>query len=226
MSTNLDKQLALVRDGRIGYADFTRATRSDFGRLAASLIRRWRPPEWLGEDDVVQEMHVAAWPRIWKWDPDRGPSLSRYVVFGAMDAAKYAVHVARGAMLHGSRDCNPSRNLECPLSSFEVEQGDSVRLRGDVEAAMVDDGPTVEAMLMFAEDRRTATTEAIEVCATTEEEIVVRAIIDYGDVDMAAADIYETVGLRSGLNLKSTIGARRRVLEVGRVVAERLARTF
>jgi DNA-directed RNA polymerase specialized sigma24 family protein len=112
--------LRALYEGRIGFDRFVRETQLRWKRLAIYLRTRWKHPLWHSLEDVVQELLLGAWKCIKRFDPSRGVTLERFVIFNAVDVAKKACHRARGAKLSGSADRNPS-NLETTFSTYDEE---------------------------------------------------------------------------------------------------------
>lgn len=100
--------------GRSAFADFYAATKDDWRRMACKLFNRWRLPSGVTEDDVEQEMLLAAWkaamlpPERGGWDESRGVTLAVHVVWCAHAATKKWIHTQRKA----KRRCDhaPSRH--------------------------------------------------------------------------------------------------------------------
>lgn len=96
-----------VFEGRVSFEALVE--KEDWGRLAGDLLNRWPAPGWVDKEDVVQELLIGAYEKIWEFQPDRGVKIGRYVVWNAVDKAKKKIHKWRGAKLHGSSDRNRSR---------------------------------------------------------------------------------------------------------------------
>ena len=105
----LERALLQVRGGVMSFDTFAVQTKNRWERLARMLMRRWSPPSAVSEDDLVQELLLGAWLVLPKYNPKRGTSLERFVVWQATNRAKYWLHVQRGACMHGNFDTNPSR---------------------------------------------------------------------------------------------------------------------
>ena len=214
--TNLDRQLAELREGRATFAVFVRGTRREFERMATYLRRRWAPPSWYEHEEVVQELYLGAWLHVPRWDPLRGPSLSRYVVYTAMSKAKRGLHKARGAKKDRA-DHQPSR-FEPPVSSLGRQDGSGEAL---VDALLAE-AASAETSLIAAEERREAVSRATRACARAVERFVVRAIARSGDLDAAAAIVYDDIDARIALHLGSEDIARRKVRSEARKIAARV----
>lgn len=61
------------------------------------LMRRWRLPAFVAQEDVEQEMRVAACNAFKRFDPSKGTELSTFVLFSACDKAQKWLHQQRGA---------------------------------------------------------------------------------------------------------------------------------
>jgi len=89
---------ANVEDER-AWRRFYAAARDDYGRLAASLTRRWSLPAAVEVEDVVSEMFLATPRFVRDWDPGREGArpLVDYVVFNVVDKATKWIHRQRRA---------------------------------------------------------------------------------------------------------------------------------
>lgn len=121
--TPLDRSLHALRSGDMSWEQFYHQHRGDLERLATNLRGRWgrQCAGSHGTEDVAQDLLVGVWQVLGKWDPDRGPTLERYVVWHACQRAKDGLHRARGSSLHGSRDRNPSR-AAVPVSALVSDE--------------------------------------------------------------------------------------------------------
>jgi len=122
---DFEKTLWDVYEGRATFEDLMRKDRErkHFRNLAASIMRRWNLPAWVGLEDVEQDLLVAAWKKLWDYEPGRGVTITGFLVYNAYDKAKKSAHKARGSIRSGNKaDSNPSRAERC-LSSF-VRPGD------------------------------------------------------------------------------------------------------
>jgi hypothetical protein len=109
-----------VYEGRATFDELTRGSkrRGQWRALAASILRKWQVPIWVSVDDVEQDLLIAAWLKLWDYEPARGVSITGYLVYNAYDKAKKAGHKARGAVRSGNAaDRNPSR---CERSVTEL----------------------------------------------------------------------------------------------------------
>lgn len=215
MKKNLDRQLALAFDGRITFAAFVAATRTEFVAMACSLMKRWIPPASMAPDDLVQELYLGAWLCMWDFDATRGPSITQYVVYNAMSFAKRELHKARGAKLSGSADRNPSR-MERPLASFG-DDGDAI------SESILAEEPIAEQVMIAFEDRAAAVARALAACTTSREVQAISAIVTAGDVHAGACAIFNDMHERIELRLSSEEHAARYVVQTAAAVTRRLA---
>lgn len=202
--------------GEITFTAFTKHTRVAFARMANHLLRRWTAPSWMVPEDVVQELYLGVWVSLSTYDPSRGVTIGRYLVWNAMNRAKRALHKARGATIHGSADRSPS-NIERPLSAYG-EPGD-----GDLLAeVLLAEAPQAERVMIAHEDRAMAVTRALQACESATERVAVIALEEGGDVDGAARVLYDHPPFRVALGFVSPTQARRYVRTACTVVAKRL----
>src|ERR1019366_7821729 len=168
MDRVLDAGLLAVRAGEETFDDFARRTKSHWQRLGQYIARRWRQPTWSSEEDLVQELLVAAWYAVWNWDEKRGVPISRYVVFNACDKSKKKAHKARGAKLHGNSDNNPSRT-EIAFSGLSSRSADPEVADRRVELLLRQE-PTQESDL----EQHETVDRVLALCTNARERHVVR----------------------------------------------------
>jgi hypothetical protein len=132
MSRAMKDGLARLRDGAINFSEFAEQTRADFDRMAADVARGWKVPPGVDEEDVRQEFLLSLIERdlVNKFDPRRGPSLERFVVWQSYTFAKRFVHRQRGAARRDGKA--PSRHplAFSSLRRAELEQGEDAADRG------------------------------------------------------------------------------------------------
>lgn len=107
----VQRELECLRSGELDFSGFARATRLEWYRLAAYLMRRWQAPAAVDLDDLVQELLTAAWTFAPKWKANRGIDIQRYVTWNATDKAKKWLHRQREA--HKREDKARSRHPLC-----------------------------------------------------------------------------------------------------------------
>lgn len=86
-----------LRAGSISFAEFARESAPVWERFGRYLMRRWKAPLGVELYDVQQELLLAGWQAIPKWDPNRGVPIDRFVIFQAIDKAKKWLHRQRNA---------------------------------------------------------------------------------------------------------------------------------
>jgi hypothetical protein len=214
--SNLERRLEMIRDRRIDFGEFVTCTRGEYRAMAMHLMRKWQTPEWFLIDDVEQELYLETWRVIGKFQPERGTSLTRYVVFNSMSAAKRAMHKARGAGVHGSPDKRAS-NVERTFASFRDDDESDALM-----ASILAEGPRAEEDLIESRERKLAATRALKACETKQERYVVLAIRESGSLDTAGRLLYDDMDHRIALRLGSEEHAERFVQKHARAVALRI----
>jgi DNA-directed RNA polymerase specialized sigma24 family protein len=198
---DLGEQLHALRAQRITFRQFYLATRHDWRHMAVALLKHWRVPPVVTRDDVEQELLLAAWKALPKWDPSRGTSLAGYVVWNAHDKATKWIHQQRGVERHTRK--GPSRFAPC-ISSLVKDDHAFVRMLSSVES------PADE----YACDHQRILSLVPEAAGT---ELGRTAILRYldagGDVDRAARAWYGDPGQRYLFDLRSFEQARKVVRE-------------
>lgn len=141
-----EKELVTLRDGG-SFAKFTKATDKVWVAQARMLMRKWGVglPKETTIDDLKQELLIAAWRFVAKWDPKYGVSISRYVVWNAVDKAKKALHKLRGASRAGGVSLDRAKSV-IPVMPSQVSEGItredeqySIFERALVDAAYIED---------------------------------------------------------------------------------------
>jgi DNA-directed RNA polymerase specialized sigma24 family protein len=223
-----ERHFEALHKGETTFDQFVQATRPLWNRLAASLRRRWKVGEWYDHEDTVSELLMAAWKFVWKYDSSRSVrgGLQRYVVYNAMDKAKKALHVARGADRSKSVDKAPSR-IECPLSAYGTKQaveGDLSRIADDLlhrhgEYAE----PEQELRLIEREEKDVAMGRALGHATSLAEMHVIEALAETGSAAVAAKRMWNDVEVRVELNLEDEAAAHRAAQRTTRQLAKRMA---
>lgn len=114
--TEFEASLHALREGRLTFPQFSRDVAPVLRRFAAYLCRRWRPPLGVDEADVEQELALAAWWAVDRWDPSRGTTLDAFVRFNAIDKAKKWLHKQRNSK---RRDGSAPSRVPTVFSAFE-----------------------------------------------------------------------------------------------------------
>lgn len=197
--------LARAYDGRISFNELERLIRPNLHRLARYQLSRWKVPPGVEEADVVQEMRVAAWDAVARWDPKRGVGIERFVLYQVTDRSKKWLHRQRNAL---RRDGKAQGRFPVSFSAIanpEIEESPADRIG--------DDAPTAEQRLMEREWRgeMQRTLRSIAARAGYRERIALMAIADSGgDYDEAAERLAPEIGFLGGGE-----GAVRRALSRG-----------
>lgn len=206
--------LGRVRDKSIDFGYFVRETRSEFRAMASALVRKWNPGHML-VDDVEQELYLHAWSYVWKFDPSRGVTIARFVVFNATHHAKREMHKARGVSTSGCPD-NRAARCEAPLASFG-DAGDA--LLALLRAETLD----ADAALIRTQECRRAATRALSACTTKKERYAVLAIREAGSLDTAGRLLYDDPDHRTTLRLGNEQQAERFITHHASAVARRIS---
>lgn len=220
----LEVGLRGVRDGRKTFGEFARETMPHWRALARYLLRRWRVAPWASVDDVVQDLLLAAWEHVWKWD-ERHPgaaTLSKYVTYNALDKAKKRIHTYRGASRSGNADCNPSRIMPSPSRLW----GEDAERRAEELTSVP---PSQERQVMRAE----RVGRLIDGACSARERAVLRAALgngelaevllgDDGALVRAALGVYSDGDARAACRLRTRTQALRAAVEAAKSAGERV----
>jgi DNA-directed RNA polymerase specialized sigma24 family protein len=201
--------LLAVWVGSMTFDAFARATRGEWRRIAADLVRRWAPPGWVTTEDVEQDLLLAAWLFLDAYRPDSPAGIHAYVTWNAMDKAKKRLHKVRGAVLAGSADRAPSR-IERPI---DVEASPTAK------RFAADDDP--EDVLAQIEQL-----EAVLAACNPVEADAVNMLAATHDFDAVASSLYGDLNRRRELRLGSEQEAMRVASAVLRGVARRVSTTM
>ncbi len=202
-----------VHAGEMTFATFARETDTRWQRLAAMIRRRWAQPDWHEHADTVQDLLLAAWAAIPRWDERRCARIDRFVVWQAVDKAKKRAHKARGAVLHGSPDRNKPR-YEVTFASIGEEREERA-LRVLIEPA-----PQEEALA-----RRESATRIRAACRTPREIYAIEAVMREGTVARGALRVYDDPRSRLACRLSSEQHAVRVMATSAARVVARLGTT-
>lgn len=196
-------------DGKVTFAEFERATRSDWKRLAGQLGKRWRAPNWVSQEDLEQELLLGAWLKVWDFQASRKVPAKNYLIYNSMSCAKRKLHKWRGANLHRRSDFSEGVR-EVPLPGEYGELPDPSC-----------DGRALIDRIQFAESVQRA-------CTNGERKIVVDKARSSDTVDECGEVLFQDLRARRLLRLKNPAQAHalvRRVLdEVSRELANGSAR--
>lgn len=197
-------ELQALRGGAMTFVQFERATRLEWYRLAAYLLRRWQAPAAAGLDDLVQEMLLEAWRVVGRYDPRRGVRLDKYVTWNAVNVAKKWLHRQRRA--YKLDDRSPSRHPLC-LSSLDE---DAPRRLEPVADCDVEEEADRTRQIAVALSRLTD---------ELDRELFLRLVDARGDLDRAARAVSESAEARWMWRVEDEAGARRAIRRVLRRAA-------
>jgi DNA-directed RNA polymerase specialized sigma24 family protein len=154
---DFEKTLWDVYEGRMTFDQLVCRERKHFRSLAANIMRRWQLPAWVALEDVEQDLLFAAWHKLWDYEPNRGISITRYLVYNAYDKAKKAAHKARGAIRHGNKvDSNPSRaerGVGVIWGDDADRRSEEITAQPAMQEQRVDRAQTLEAYARSSVDR-------------------------------------------------------------------------
>jgi hypothetical protein len=202
-----DEAVGAFRDGRMTSTEFFRVTQSAWQRMARYLLRRWRAPAWVEQEEIVQELHLGAMLCIWCYSDclARGRTLAEYVEWNAIDYAKKKLHAMRGANRSGNADANPS-HFEKPFSAFAPH------------------APAFEFRVEPDQERQFEIKQAIErACTTVRERYALDAFLREGDIVTGAIALFADARMRRLCGLNRPRDAGRLVANAAFALAQQLA---
>ncbi len=169
--------------GKMTFDEFARSNQQDWQRMARYLLRRF-PIESAAEDDVVQELLIGSWQASRKFDPARGVSAERYLVFNMMSKAKKRLKRAVRPFEELLVEAPSSERDELPPSQVEdIERGRRLR-------------------------------QLIDECRNLTEAVVLIAYYQQEDCTLAASSLYTDPKLRRLCRFGSPQDATRKVRRV------------
>ncbi len=118
--------------GRVTFAEFERATRAEWQKVARWLHRRWPVPLAVEDEDLVQQLLLAAWRAVGFYDPTRGVPVKAFVFWSAVTDTKRWINEQRGALRRSDRAQSRHDVAACCLR--ELEEGDGGQWAFDEEA--------------------------------------------------------------------------------------------
>lgn len=120
----LRDELYRYQRGEISFDTMARLTHKTWVALATQLLGRWKCSAAVSVEDVQQQLLLAVWRCIPKWNPSKA-ELHRYVIYNAYDKAKKWVHKQRNA--YRRDDKSPAR-VPVALASLGLEEHAEERL--------------------------------------------------------------------------------------------------
>ena len=169
--------------------EFFTENEKDFRRMAAYILGRWKAPNDVGVEDVMQELRIAIWRKARKYDPKRGKKPEQFLAFNAISLAKRQVHKqrrARGDKGIGHIELLTNNGIVVDTSAVEPEQEFSLAQKQEL------------ALIL---DRCTSTREAICLAVFFKEK----------DAQAAARRIFEDDELRRLCRVSSMSAAKQAV---------------
>jgi hypothetical protein len=113
-----------LRDGSVSFEAFCKETAEVWTRMAGYFLRRWPGQAAVAEEDIRQEMLVAAWAAVDRWDEARGVALERYVMYQAGVAAQRCMRAALHCRKRGQAPVWSLPLPECREETIEAAQVD------------------------------------------------------------------------------------------------------
>lgn len=190
------ERLHALRDGRLPFADFYRATRNLWLYMGGRLLRQRNPGIGVDVEDVAQEMVVAAWRILPRWDPARGVGIDRYVIFNANSSAAHWLDAQREACQGGRLADNPNR---------------APRLGGTDTVEREAWAGTIAAWQPDAEELVDTSRLVLPRRLSRLDRLVVEGVIATGSLEATALYIYNHYPYRIALELGSEQAAARLV---------------
>ncbi len=190
---NLDAPLLALRSGRMSFQSFERRTRNVWAAVAQHILRRWKGPTAVSEEDVKQELLVHVWIFVAHWKPERETSITDYVVYNAYDKAKKWLHQQRNAY---RRDDNSPARFDRPISTLSLSEHAEEHIFDAVASH-----PSPDDVLG---GRRALELAAL---AHPHHAPAIVALARTGDVDLAAELVYQ-----NPLLILPTVGHARRLV--------------
>lgn len=178
--------------GEMPFDRFAEVTSKHWNRISSWLFKRYELPTWVDEEDVRQDLLIAAWWATNRFDPERGVSFKGYLVFNSIDKAKKRLHKVRGANLH--RADRARSRIERPFSAFEVK-GSKDLSRRDAGENSIEQVP-VEPDHDERVERREKLARARTVCGTVQELLTLRALYETDSLVAAARLLYQDIDAR------------------------------
>lgn len=192
------------RTGETGFADFVKATMPYWRCVAGDLLSRWDAPAAVEEEDLVQELLLAAWRAIETADPAKG-DVRRRVVWCAVKTARRWLHRQRGA--YGFARCKRGADSS---SRFPTP--------ADWVDKVPEDRPGGAAQEQAAELMR-----SMRLARTRQDREVLEAFLRAPSVDIVAEKLYGDPKKRMEMRFSSGNGARCSVRRTVNRIAKRAA---
>lgn len=115
------------------FDEFARRTRRTWQSMALKLLQRWQCPTDVGVEDLVQEMLLAVWIMLPKYDPSRGKTLSQFVIWNSVNRAKKFVHRQRGAKRRDDKSLSRHPIAMSSMADPKVPYEERIEFEADQE---------------------------------------------------------------------------------------------
>lgn len=179
----MQAELAQYQRGDLTFDEFARATHKTWVAFSVHLLGRWKASPAVAPEDLQQELLVACWRCVPKWDPARS-ALLKFVVYNCMDKAKKWLHKQRNA--YRRDDKSPGR-FPVALTSLGLEPYQEEKLLEIVSVAPLQEEriERVEALasvesddlaFMFYQQKGSIEAAARAICASKYAKIVLQAV--------------------------------------------------
>ncbi len=198
---------AEYRAGTIDFGQFEQATRHIWSRLARMILSRWRAPTYVTEQDLVQEMMIAAFSFTLKWDEAHGIPVRRYVTWNAIDKARKWLHKQRRAGHDGGRGHSA---FDLPFSTLHSES----------ETASADMLDRLAAPVQSNQEGTAAYRQVLRQYADVEP--IILALERTGSIDAAAEQVMLARQTREWFGVSRLADAREKVCCMIESIAEQV----
>lgn len=193
------------------FSKFVTTTRPDWEKLAQSLLRKYKTGPEVDVEDVIQELNMAAWRYMTEFDPTRGVSFDKFIIFQAMVRAKKWVHHTRNCNLHDP-DKKPSR-LPIYLEDFSL-RGEDCHDGCLPELLKVEPDQDVHAY------RKEASAKAIRALRTVQQVYAFHAFYETWNVEEAISILVDNEDIRKKTKIRGAHMARRCIIDAVGTIAE------
>ena len=200
------QELNRLHSGEITFDQFAFQTRSEWQRLGTMLLNKWSAPG-VDLDDMVQELLIAAWLGLPKWD-GKSSRLDRFIVWNACDKAKKWLHKQRGALRR--EDKAPNRT---PVLLTDPELMDLMATFEPEDRLVVEED---------AKEQHYQTLLKLQglIIDPMDQELLFLALDNEFDLDETATNVYGDPTMRRTYRLGNATSARTRIKKmVARVAA-------
>lgn len=193
----MQTELHLYRTGQIPFDEFARLTHKTWRSLAQHLLNRWQASPAVSPDDLQQELLLACWRFVPKWEASRNVTLVRFVIYNCCDKAKKWLHKQRNAY---RRDDKALSRFPVALASLGLEEHAEERLMSGVaveanqETEMVRRQSLLEVEfddLAFMHYQMTGSIE--EAAHNIHRNPMHRLLLRAGSIDMARAVVERSI---------------------------------